>query len=97
MADTGQQESVVERWMTYSTLYLEDFWLVTMGWQWLKQALSAREKLGSAKGGAASFYDGKISVCRYFFACYLPKHEALCHRLMTKEALTLSIQTEHFS
>jgi butyryl-CoA dehydrogenase len=90
-------EAGAEAFLADATLYLEAFGLVTVGWQWLKQALSAREKLGSAKGATASFYEGKISVCRYFFAYHLPKQAALCHRLMTKEALTLGIPTEYFT
>ena len=50
-----------------ATLYLEFFGIVTLAWQWLRQATVAQAALPAAQGDDAAFYHGKLMAARYFY------------------------------
>ena len=80
-----------------ATLYLECFGIVSIGWQWLKQAVAARR--GLEKGPSEKevrFYRGKLFTARYFFSYEMPKIEGLITRLMTPEPITVEMKAEDF-
>ncbi len=88
----------VELFLADATLYLDFFGIVTMGWQWLLQAIVARKALGRRTELSAedNFYEGKLSACRYFFVYELPKIESLAITLTKGSSLTVDMKTENF-
>lgn len=74
-----------------STLYMELFGLISVAWQWVKQANVAAEAL--AKGGLSetekAFYLDKIHTMKFFFHYEVPKALGLSKRLMDEENLTI--------
>jgi len=86
-----------EAFLADATLYLDLFGLVSVAWQWLKQAAAARAALaGDPPPGEANFYRGKIQTCRYFFGYELPKMEGLLKRLASPEAVTVDMALDWF-
>ena len=72
----------IELFLADATLYLELFGVVAIGWQWLRQAVTAATALAANPAEEDSaFYRGKIHTCRYFFAYELPKIGGLAARL----------------
>jgi butyryl-CoA dehydrogenase len=91
-------EKGAETFLADATLYLELFSIVTIAWQWLRQATVARAALHHRAGRAdADFYAGKILTARYFFAYEVPKTEALARRLTDNDPLTLEATGASFS
>ena len=87
-----------EAFLADATLYLELFSIVTIAWQWLRQATVARTALdGRASRADADFYAGKILTARYFFAYEVPKTEALARRLTDNDPLTLEASAASFA
>ncbi len=81
-----------------STLYLEFFGIVSIAWQWLAQALSARTALKKNPTGAeGDFYNGKVYTFQYFFRYELPKIEGLAKRLMDADGLTVRMPENYFA
>lgn len=80
-----------ERACADATLYMEQFGLVTVGWQWLKQAVVAKRALvgGAPEGDETAFYEAKLHTMKFFFHYELPKTLGLATRLLDSEALTL--------
>lgn len=80
-----------ERACADATLYLEQFGLVTIAWQWLKQAVVARQALVGCtpEGEEGAFYEAKLHTMKFFFHYELPKTLGLAARLTDPEALTL--------
>ncbi len=56
-----------------ATLYLDMFGHMIIGWQWLKMALVANEKLSTESASNPNFYEGKIATCQYFFRYEMPR------------------------
>ncbi len=93
----AQQEGV-EVFLADATLYLELFGIITIAWQWLKQARVARTALGQkCSEGETRFYQGKIYTCRYFFEYELPKTLGLAARLTSDDNVTVEMPTSYFS
>lgn len=69
-----------------AAIYLDAFGHIVIGWIWLKQAIVAAQALqnGTPAGTEATFYNGKLATCRYFFRHELPLAKArleLCNSL----------------
>jgi len=85
-----------EVFLADATLYLEYFSLVTLSWQWLRQANSAVKLLSTADNDTdKNFYESKLITCKYFFEYELPKTKALHQRLMSADNLTLDLENKH--
>ncbi len=81
-----------------ATWFLELLGLVTIGWQWLRQAIVAQRALdGDVSGDDAAFYRAKLHTFRYYFGYELPKCEALVVRLLDSDGLTLTPSEEMFA
>jgi len=86
-----------EVFLADATLYLELFGIISVAWQWLKQAIVAEERLEAELTEAErTFYEGKLYAFRYFFSYELPKIQALCQRLMDQDHLTVEMKDAHF-
>lgn len=86
-----------ELFLADATLYLEFFGIVTMGWQWLKQAIQAQKGLESSKiESDQNFYRGKLAAANYFFEYEVVKTVSLAHRLMSHNRITVEMQSDWF-
>ncbi len=87
-----------EAYLADATLYLEMFGIITVAWQWLKQAAAALKGLQNKKSKKdIHFYEGKLFTFKYFFEYELPKIEGPAKRLMSEAHLTVEMQAEHFN
>ena len=95
--EKGTQEGP-DSMLADATLYLEYFGIVSIAWQWLKQAAFAQIALN--KGSTpddSDFYNGKISTMIFFFEYELPKTKPLHQRLKSKDKVTLETPNEYLS
>ena len=90
-------EGKIELFLSDATVYLELFGVVTIGWQWLVQALSAARALEQNQAESqANFYRGKLQTFRYFFAYELPKSDGLARTLLENSGVTVQMKAEWF-
>ncbi len=95
IANNGQ----IDLFLADATLYLELFGIISIAWQWLKQAVTVSKALASAENineTDAHFFQGKLHTFRFFFAYELPKISGLITRLMNSDGLTLEMKNEFF-
>ncbi len=85
-----------EAFLADATLYLELMGLLTIGWQWLQQAVTATQALAGAHAADRNFYQGKIMTARYFFVYELVKTDALIQCLYSADRVTLDMQPDWF-
>lgn len=88
--------SDVERYLSDATLFLEMLGIVTVAWQWLKQAVVAKQALltQNPQGDELAFYEGKIHTMKFFFHYEVPKTLGLAARLKDPEVLTIVSEKE---
>lgn len=90
------QKGNTEKYLSDATLYLELFGLVTIAWQWLKQAVVAQQQLAGAHTADKDFYQGKILTARYFYEYELVKAASLIKRLSSTDEVTIEMQADWF-
>ncbi|WP_026261883.1 acyl-CoA dehydrogenase [Spirosoma panaciterrae] len=90
------QQGNIERYLSDATLFLEFFGIVVIAWQWLKQALVAKQALltQNPEGDELAFYEGKIHTMKYYFHYEVPKTLGLAVRLKDPEVLTIVTEKE---
>jgi butyryl-CoA dehydrogenase len=87
----------VDLFLADATIYLEFFGIITIGWQWLLQALATQKALRENPAGAdMNFYQGKLYTFRYFFQYELPKIEGLAKSLLASNRLTVEMKKDFF-
>jgi butyryl-CoA dehydrogenase len=87
-----------EVYLADAVLYLDMFSLITVSWQWLIQAKTARKALSDKTSQKdKEFYNGKIMTCRYFIGYELPKIHALAERLMADDPITVECPASFFN
>ena len=99
---TGQltglaMQGEIELFLADASLYLEFFGVITIAWQWLKQATVAEKALkDNPPERDRNFYQGKLHTFRYFFTYELPKIEGLANTLMKADGLTVAMKEAYF-
>lgn len=90
------QKGDIERYLSDATLFLELFGIVVVAWQWLKQAVAAKQALvtQSPQGDDLIFYEGKIHTMKFYFHYEVPKTLGLAVRLKDTEVLTIVSERE---
>ncbi|MFD2933195.1 acyl-CoA dehydrogenase [Spirosoma flavum] len=90
------QKGDIERYLSDATLFLEFFGIVVVAWQWLKQAVIAKQMLltQNPQGDDLIFYEGKIHTMKFFFHYEVPKTLGLAQRLKDTEVLTIVSEKE---
>ncbi|AKD56515.1 acyl-CoA dehydrogenase [Spirosoma radiotolerans] len=90
------QEGNIERYLSDATLFLELFGIVVVAWQWLKQAVVAKQTLvtRNPQGDDLIFYEGKIHTMKFYFHYEVPKTLGLAVRLKDTEVLTIVSEKE---
>jgi butyryl-CoA dehydrogenase len=87
----------IDLFLADATLYLEFFGIITIGWQWLLQAMAAHKALRMNPAGTEmNFYQGKLYTFRYFFQYELPKIEGLARSLLAGSRITVDMKKDFF-
>ena len=86
-----------EVFLADANLYLELFSHVSVGWQWLKQAVVAFRSLENDELSTEQkeFLESKIHTMKYFFSYEMPRTKALSTRLMDDCHLTIKESKEY--
>jgi len=86
-----------ELFLADATLYLDFFGIVTIAWQWLKQAIQSQKGLITANSEEnRNFYQGKLATANYFFEYELVKTSSLAVRLTSHTKGTVEMQPDWF-
>ena len=85
-----------EVFLSDANLYMELFGLINIGWQWLKQAVKAQERLNdnNCTDDDKRFYRSKLHTMKFFFHYELRKTKALSARLLDTETLTVVMEDD---
>ncbi|GBF06383.1 acyl-CoA dehydrogenase [Deinococcus aerius] len=67
-----------------------------IGWMWLRQAVTAAQRLPGARGDDADFYRGKLQAARFFATHELPKVRAHADLLASADRTTFDMQDAWF-
>jgi butyryl-CoA dehydrogenase len=79
-----------EIFLSDANLYMELFGLINLAWQWLKQAVTAQERLNRVAGNDnENFYHSKIETMQFFFHYEFVKTKGLRARLLDQRVLTI--------
>ena len=86
----------VEKYLADANLFMELSGIVTVGWQWLKQAVNASKALSGNVEAEMSpeFYESKMETMKFFYKYELPKTMSLADSLMNTEWLTIKKEKE---
>ena len=79
-----------------ASVYLDLVGHTVIGWMWLRQALVARAKLGTAVQAGRDFYQGKLQACAFFFRWELPKTRQWADLLDSLDPTALEMQDAWF-
>lgn len=81
-----------------ATIYLDSFGHIVLGWIWLRQALVAADALSASdlSGADRTFYEGKLTACRYFGRYELPLSMARLTLCKSLEPTCLDAPTQIF-
>lgn len=91
IAQTGN----FEKYLADATLFMDLMGTITVGWQWLKMAVSAQELLneGSTKY-SESFLKGKIHTMQFYYKYEMSRTKGLAKSIQNTAELTLAIDLE---
>jgi butyryl-CoA dehydrogenase len=86
----------VELYMADANLFMEYCGLVTVAWQWLKQAVKAQKALNENEipDQQKDFYLSKLETMKFYFKYELPKTEALAISMMHADKVTIKKERE---
>ena len=86
----------IEKYLADANLFMELSGIVTLGWQWLKQATVAQQTInaGGSTNQTLAFYESKIETMKFFFKYELPKNIAISNTLMNSEMVTIKGEKE---
>ena len=90
-------EGKTEIFLADSTLYLELFGIIAIGWQWLLQAISVQKALASDLSELEkNFYMGKFYTFQFFYHYEIPNIQGLLQRLKESDGLTVKMKRAFF-
>ena len=80
----------VDRYLADATVFMEMAGYIVIGWQWLKQALAAAEKIAAKdfRSNTESFYQSKTHTMEFYFQYELPHTAACAKTLLANRPLT---------
>lgn len=83
-------EGDVDRYAADATVFMEMMSYLVIGWQWLKQAVAAGEKLQQVNGGdlSAEYYESIVHTMKFFFRYEMPHAAACAATLLDPQYLT---------
>jgi len=79
-----------DQYLADATVFMEMACYLVIGWQWLKQATAAAEKLVKQdySRNTQAFYEGKIHTLHFYFRYEMPHAEACANTLLAHGGLT---------
>ncbi len=85
-----------ELYMSDANLFMEYCGLVTVAWQWLKQAVKAQQALlkTDLPVQQQQFYKSKLETMKFYFKYELPKTESLAISIMHPDKVTVKSDGE---
>ena len=92
----GVAATNTEVYLADATLYLEMIGIITIAWQWLRQAKVAQAALNNDQTLDADFYQGKIKTAQYFYEYELVKVDGLAKCLLSSDNITIDMKSEWF-
>lgn len=89
----------LDNYLADATVFMELAGYVVIGWQWLKQAVVAAEKLAKKdfSRNTQVFYEGKIHTMHFFFRYELTHAEACANTILQHGCLTQVKELEIFA
>jgi len=80
----------VDQFLSDATVFMEQMSYVVVGWQWIKMATVAAQRLAAKdlSRQTRKFYEGKVHTMKFFFRYELPHAEACARTLMDPDYLT---------
>ena len=89
----------LERYLSDASVFLEMMSYSVIGWQWLKMATKASEKLQTAQlpNNQKAFYEGKIHTAAFYFTYEMPHAAACAATLLAEETLTATSNFDLFN
>jgi len=91
---TGRGE--VDLGLANASVYLDLAGHTVVGWMWLKQALVAVKKVGTAHEADRDFYQGKLQACAFFFRWELSKTRQWAELLDSLDPTCVDMQDAWF-
>jgi butyryl-CoA dehydrogenase len=90
------KQGEIERYLADATLFMELSGIITIAWQWLKQATISQKalKTGDTTNQSIGFYESKIATMKFFFKYELPKYISISNALMNPEMVTIKTDKE---
>jgi len=90
------KQGEIEKYLADATLFMELSGIITIAWQWLKQATIAQKalKTGETTNQSIAFYESKIATMKFFFKYELPKNISISNTLMNLEIVTIKTDKE---
>ncbi len=90
------KQGEIERYLADATLFMELSGIITIAWQWLKQATISKKaiKNGDTSNQSSAFYESKIETMKFFFKYELPKNISISNALMNPEIVTIKAEKE---
>lgn len=88
----------LDRYLSDATVFMEMVSYLVIGWQWLKMATIAYQKMetSSFTSNSKSFYEGKIHTMKFYFKYELTHVAACAKTLINSEVLTTVKNQELF-
>ncbi len=86
----------IDAGLSNATLYLDMYGRVFAAWMWLKQAITALDKLPDAHSEDDKFYRGKIHTTHYYFDWELPAIAQYADVLTSGNRVPFDMQDEWF-
>jgi alkylation response protein AidB-like acyl-CoA dehydrogenase len=85
-----------ERFLMDATLFMEMMSIITVAWQLLKQATTAKQTIltQNPADDELAFYESKVHTMKFYFHYEVPKTLGLATRLKDTEVLTIVTETE---
>jgi len=88
-------EGNFERYLADATLFMEMFGIITIGWQWLKMANTAKHRLVTGDlEFDTEFYESKIHTMKFYYQYEMSRVSGIAEAIMHAENLTIVGQKE---
>ena len=78
-----------EEFLADANTYLACFCNLVIGWQWLKQGITAAKAVENATGQQKEFYESKLKTMEYFFTYELVANHSMYEILKSEQSITL--------
>lgn len=90
LANLSKFSTDIDRFLADASVFMEQLSYVVIGWQWLKMANVAQQRLQSSdlSRQTKAFYEGKVHTMKFFFKYELPHAEACATTITDPDYLT---------